>query len=79
MEHSETVLAWSHGRRLHLVARTGVLQPVDLAAIEKLIHKVDDLDIVADLIAQVVNRPVRRRPWDPPTSDFFLEIETSHG
>ena len=37
MEHSETVLAWSLGRRLHLVAPTGVFQPVDLAAIEKLI------------------------------------------
>ena len=79
MEHSETVLAWSHGRRLHLVAPTGVLQPVDLAAIEKLIRKVDDLYSVADLVAQVVNLPVRRRPWEPPTSDFFLEIETSHG
>ena len=77
MEHSETVLPWSHGRRLHLVAPTGILHPIDLAAIEKLIHKVDDLDIVADLIAQVVGRPVRRRAWEPPTSDFFLEIETS--
>jgi len=79
VEHSETVLAWSHGRRLHLVVATGVLQPVDLAAVEKLIHKVDDLDSVADLIAQVVGRPVRRWPWEPPTSDFFLEIETPQG
>lgn len=79
MQDTETVLVWSPGRRLHLLAPKGILQPVDLAAIEKLIHGIADLDRVADVVAQVVGRPVRLLAWEPPTSDFFLEIETSLG
>lgn len=79
MQHTESVLVWSHGRRLHLVAPEGILQPVDLAALEKLIHGMDDLDRVADVVAQVVGRPVRLRAWEPPTSDFVLEVEAPQG
>lgn len=79
MQHTETVLAWSHGRRLHLVAAQGILQPVDVAALEKLIPGIDDLDRVADIVAQVVGRPVRLRAWEPPTADFFLEVEAPQG
>ncbi len=79
MEETETVFAWTHHRRLHVVAPKGMLQPVDLAVIEKLIRGIDDLDRVAAAVAQVVGRPVRRRAWEPPTADFFLEVETSGG
>lgn len=79
MEHTETVFAWTHHRRLHLVAPTGILGPVDLATIEKLVRRIDDLDQAAEAVALVVGRPVRRRPWEPPTSDFFLEVETFQG
>jgi hypothetical protein len=79
MQHTETILVWSHGRRLHLVAPEGILRPVDLAAVEKLIHGIDDLDRVADVVAQVVGRPVRLRAWEPPTSDFFVEVEGPQG
>jgi hypothetical protein len=79
VQQTETVLAWSHGRRVHLLAPEGILHPVDLAAIERLIHGIDDLDRVADVVAQVVGRPVRLRAWEPPTSDFFLEVEAPKG
>ena len=79
MERTETVFAWSHHRRLHLVAPEGVLQPVDLAAIEKVVRRIDDLDRVAEVVAQLIGRPVRRRAWEPPTADFFLDVEASLG
>jgi hypothetical protein len=77
-QQTDTVLVWSHGRRLHLVAPKDSLQPADLAAIEKVIRRID-LDQVADVVAQLVGRPVRRRAWEPPTSDFFLEVEARQG
>lgn len=78
-QQTDTVLVWSHGRRLHLVAPKDSLQPVDLAVIEKVIRRIDDIDQVADVVAQLVGRPVRGRAWEPPTSDFFLEVEAPHG
>lgn len=79
MEHTETVLVWSRNRRLHVVSPTGLLEPVDVAAIERAIHRLDDLDRAADAVALIVGHPVRVRPWTPPTADFFLDVEASLG
>ena len=62
MEHTETVYAWSRKRRLHLVSPKGLLEPGDLAAVERVIHRYDDLDSAADAVARVVGHPVRVRP-----------------
>ncbi len=76
MDRTEIVIVWSPTRRLHLLAPTGLLRPVDVAVIERLLRRVDDLDRVADAVAQLTGRPVRVRSWAPPTSDFFVEIES---
>jgi hypothetical protein len=75
VQRTETVFAWSRSRKLHLVAPAGLLEPVELAAVEKLIRGLDDLDRVADAVARVVGHPVRVRPWAPPTADFYLDVE----
>jgi hypothetical protein len=75
VEHTETVYTWSRNRRLHLVSPKGLLEAGDLAAVERVIHRHDDLDLAADAVARVVGHPVRVRPWTPPTSDFFLDVE----
>ncbi len=79
MAKAEIVVAWSRNRRVHLVAPQGLVGPVDEAALRKTIPRLDDLDGVADAVARIVGRPVRVRAWEPPTSDFFLDIEASHG
>jgi hypothetical protein len=40
------------------------------------LRRLDDLDRVADALAQLTGHPVRVRAWEPPTSDFFIEVET---
>lgn len=78
--HTETVMDWTQGRTLHLVAPKDLLRSDDLAVLRTLIKSRDDLDDVADALARLVGHPVRARSWEPPTSDFFLEVETSsHG
>jgi hypothetical protein len=77
--NTEIVVAWSRNRRLHLVAPQGLVGRVDEAALRKAIPRLDDLDGVADAVARIVGRPVRVRAWEPPTSDFYLDIEASHG
>ena len=78
--HTETVMDWTRGRTLHVVAPKDLLRSDDLAALRTLLRSVDDLDAVADALARLVGHPVRARPWRPPTSDFVLEVETSsHG
>lgn len=78
--HTETVVEWTRGRTLHVVAPKDLLLSDDLAALRTLIKSLDDLDAVADALARLVGHPVRAQPWEPPTSDFFLEVETSsHG
>jgi hypothetical protein len=76
VDRSEMVFSWSRKRRLHLLAPTGLLAPVDVAVIERVLRRVDDLDRVADAVAQLTGHPVRVRGWEPPTSDFFVEVET---
>jgi hypothetical protein len=53
--------------------------PVNEAALRKAIPRLNDLDGVAEAVARIVGRPVRVRAWEPPTSDFFLDIEASMG
>jgi hypothetical protein len=78
--HTETVMEWTRGRTLHVVAPKDLLRSDDVAALRTLIKSVEDLDDVADALARLVGHPVRARPWEPPTSDFYLEVETSvHG
>ena len=79
MAKAEIVVAWSRNRRVHLAARQGLVGPVDEAALRKAIPRLDDLDGVADTVARIIGRPVRVRAWEPPTSDFYLDIEASHG
>jgi hypothetical protein len=76
MEHSETVFTWSRKRRLHLVAPKALLQTADLDVVKAVLRRFDDLDRVADAVALLTGHPVRVRPWEPPTSDFFIEVET---
>jgi len=71
---------WTRGRTLLVVAPKDLLRSDDLAAMRTLIKSRDDVDDVAEALARLVGHPVRARPWRPPTSDFFLEVETSvHG
>jgi hypothetical protein len=76
VNHTDTVVEWTRDRRLHLVALEGLLKPADLAAVRSVAAQLDDLDRVADAIALIMGGPVRVRPWEPPTADFFLEVET---
>jgi hypothetical protein len=69
------VFDWSQHRRLHVVAPVGLLAPADLDVVKGLLRRLDDLERVADAVAQLTGRPVRVRGWEPPTSDFFLEVE----
>ena len=75
--HTETVMEWTRGRTLHVVAPKDLLRTNDLAVLRTLLKSLDDLDAVAEALARLVGHPVRARPWRPPTSDFFLEVETS--
>jgi hypothetical protein len=77
---TETVVPWTRGRALHVVAPQGLLRADDLAVLRVLVKRRDDLDDVADALARLVGHPVRVRAWQPPTCDFFVEVETSsHG
>ena len=76
MEHAETIFPWSRHRRLHLVTPRGHLSPADLDVIKAVLRRLDDLDRVADALAQLTGHPIRVRSWEPPTSDFFVEVET---
>jgi hypothetical protein len=76
MEHSETVFTWSRKRRLHLVTPKDLLSPADADVVRGVLRRLDDLDRVADALAQLTGHPVRVRAWEPPTSDFFIEVET---
>ena len=78
MANTDIVVAWSRNRRLHLVAPQGLVGPADEAEMRKALPRLDDLDGVADAVARIVGHPVRVRAWEPPTSDFYLDIEASH-
>jgi hypothetical protein len=79
MDRREIVFSSSPRRKLHLLAPEGLLSPQDVAVIGRLLRRVDDLDRVADVVARLTGHPVRVGGWAPPTSDFFVEIETPHG
>jgi hypothetical protein len=73
-------MEWTRGRTLHVVAPKDLLRSEDLAVLRTLLKSLDNLDAVAEALARLVGHPVRARPWETPTSDFFLEVETSsHG
>ncbi len=79
MDRREIVFNWSRRHSLHVLAPEGLLSPLDVAVIGRLLRRVDDLDRVADVVAQLTGHPVRVRGWAPPTSDFFVEVESPHG
>jgi hypothetical protein len=76
MTHTETVISWTRSRRLHVMGPPVGLSGPELTAVRHVVARLDDLDRVADALARIVGRPVRVRAWQPPTSDFFLEIQT---
>ena len=51
--HTETVMDWTRGRTLHLVAPKDLLRSDDLAVLRTLIKSRDDLDDVADALARL--------------------------
>ena len=61
------------------VAPEGLLQPADLDVVRGLLRRLDEIERVADAVAQLTGRPVRVRGWEPPTADFFLEVEPPRG
>ena len=71
MTQTETVISWSHSRRLHVMGPPAGLSGPELAAVRHVVTRLDDLDQMADAVARIVGRPVRVRAWQPPTSEFF--------
>ncbi len=76
MTQTETVISGTRNRRLHVMGPPVDLSGPELTAVRHLATRLDDLDQVADAVARIVGRPVRVRAWQPPTRDFFLEIQT---
>ncbi len=62
MEHTETIFPWSRHRRLHLATPKDLLSPADLDVVKAVLRRLDDLDPVADALAQLTRHLVRVRP-----------------
>ena len=73
---TDTIIEWTANRRLHVVAPSGLLPAEAVQILRRFAKDQDDLDVIAEAAARLLGHPVRARPYQAPTADFVLEVET---
>ena len=69
----ETVIAWSGGRRLHLLTR-GAMSEGRRASVEHAASHSADVDDLEHALGRVFRHRVQRRIHSPATPDVWFEV-----